>query len=136
MRKLRVSSKNIVSHQKNVLAKDQIVKSLLETQTLILVKLAEQKHERNDQQHAILPCESNKSLPVDFLQQYQVQKNQAPINNTRKTTHITAFKNTNGTKQSFSIKYYWTKNSFIVAMFTKILSRWIFEIIAALISHS
>lgn len=69
MRKLRVSSKNIVSHQKNVLAKDQIVKSLLETQTLILVKLAEQKHERNDQQHAILPCESNKSLPPDFLQQ-------------------------------------------------------------------
>ena len=45
-----------------------MIKTLLKTQTTILNKLAEQKQERYDQQHAISPCESN------FLQQQEVQQ--------------------------------------------------------------
>lgn len=71
--------KNIVFLQNELLAKYRIVKSLLEMQTALLVKLAEQKHEWNDQHHATSLRKSNKSFPPDFLQQQEVQKNQAPI---------------------------------------------------------
>ena len=61
------------------------VSSHWKTQTTILDKLPEQKQERNDQQHAISPCES------DFLQ-LQEYKDWS----SSKTIHATAFKNTNG----------------------------------------
>lgn len=46
-------------------------------QVAILEKIVEQKYERNDQQHALLPRKSNKNFPPDFLKQQEVQKNQA-----------------------------------------------------------
>ena len=51
----------------------------METQTAILDKLAKEKHERNNQQHAISVRKSNKRLPSDFLQQQEVQQNQSLI---------------------------------------------------------
>ena len=51
----------------------------METQTAILDKLVEQKHEQNDQQHAISPRKLNKSLSPDLMQQQEVQQNQALI---------------------------------------------------------
>ena len=71
-------------------------------QVAILEKIVEQKYERNDQQHALLPRKSNKNFPPDFLKQQEVQK---------KKKHVTVFKNMSGTRQSFRTKYYWTKNS-------------------------
>ena len=50
----------------------------METQTATLEKLAEQNRERKDQQHAISPRGSNKSLTPEFRQQQEVQQNQAP----------------------------------------------------------
>ena len=44
-----------------LLTKDDIIKSLLDTQIALLGKLAEQKYEQNDQKHVILPNKSNKS---------------------------------------------------------------------------
>ena len=64
----RIFSK-IVFVQDQLLAKDQIIKSLLERQTAILDNLAEQKHEWNDQQQAVSLHESSESSPTDFLQQ-------------------------------------------------------------------
>ena len=72
-------------------------------QVAILEKIVEQKYERNDQQHALLPHKSNKNFPPDFLKQQEVQK--------KKQKHVTVFKNMSGTRQSFRTKYYWTKNS-------------------------
>ena len=65
----RIFSKNIVFVQDQLLAKDQIIKSLLERQTAILDNLAEQKHEWNNQQQAVSLRESSESSPTDFLQQ-------------------------------------------------------------------
>ena len=78
-------------------------------QVAILEKIVEQKYERNDQQHALLPRKSNKNVPPDFLKQQEVQKNQARKKKTKK--HVTVFKNMSSTRQSFRTKYYWTKNS-------------------------
>ena len=72
---------NVVSFKKHrfspkcTFIKNQIIKSLFEIKTAILDKLAEQKQERNDQKHAKLPRELNKSLVPYFLQQQQLQQN-------------------------------------------------------------
>ena len=64
--------------KKTLFSKSQIT-FFLETQTAILDKLAKEKHERNNQQHAISVRKSNKRLPSDFLQQQEVQQNQSLI---------------------------------------------------------
>ena len=66
---VEVLQKSIAFLRNELSAKDQIISSLLETQTTTLNKLAEQKHERNDKHHATSPRESNKNLSPDFLQQ-------------------------------------------------------------------
>ena len=56
-------------------AKNQIIQFLLSS----IDKIVKRKHERIDQHHATSICESNENLPPGFLQQQEVQQNQAPI---------------------------------------------------------
>lgn len=76
-------------------------------QTAIPDRLTERKYEQNDQKYPISPRESNKKVNSKFSPTTGSTKSQICY----KTTHVTLFKNMNGVGQSFSAKYYWTKNS-------------------------